>query len=45
MKGFAARDGAGYGVGDDTVVFGFDEEFGGCSDEVERRAGDVEEVG
>ncbi len=45
MEGFATRDGAGDGVGDDTVVFGFDEEFGGCSNEVEGRAGDVEEVG
>lgn len=46
LRGFAARDGAGDGVGDDAVVFvGFDQEFGGGADEVEVGAGDVEEVG
>lgn len=46
LGGFAARDGAGNGVGDDAVIFiGFDEKFGGGADEVEGGAGDVEEVG
>lgn len=46
LRGFAARNGAGDGVRDNSVVFvGFDEEFGGGADEMEVGAGDVEEIG
>lgn len=42
---FTAFDGSRDGMGDDAAVFGLDEEFWGCADELEVCAVDVEEVG
>ncbi len=41
---FAALDGAGDGVGDDSAGFGFDEEFWGGADNLKITAVDVKEV-